>query len=173
LVWDTASGKMFGPTVEGKVRSKDVQPDIRCVHFSRDDSVVLTGTKAPEKKPGETPPPAKAFQLWNGATGRPIGGMIGPELSASSIDKMGELVVAFTPDSSALLIGYHKLAHVWDARMTRRFGLPLAFEGELQAAAFSADGRFVLVRSHPTTPPDPHLSLWPTPPASPRAPAAL
>jgi WD40 repeat protein len=167
LVWDTASSKMFGPTVEGKVRSKDVQPDIRCVHFSRDDSVVLTGTKAPEKKPGETPPPAKAFQLWDGATGRPIGGMIGPELSASSIDKMGELVVAFTPDGSALLIGYHKLAHVWDARMTRRFGLPLAFEGELQAAAFSADGRHVLVRTHPSSAPGPQLSLWPSPPACP------
>jgi hypothetical protein len=99
--------------------------------------------------------------------------MIGPELSASSIDKMGELVVAFTPDSGALLIGYHKLAHVWDARMTRRFGLPLAFDGELQAAAFSADGRYVLVRSHPSTAPGPQLSLWPAPPACPGDPAGI
>jgi WD40 repeat protein len=132
LLWETATGTPFGPVTGHGMRGLDVA----FVAFAPDDHVVLVGRPEPA---GKSPFP---LQLWDGATGKPLGARIALPVGSTWLARCA---VAFSPDARTVLIGHRKTAELWDARDGKRLGLPLDFAGEVQSLAFSPDGWRVLV----------------------------
>jgi WD40 repeat protein/tetratricopeptide (TPR) repeat protein len=96
--------------------------------FSPDGKMILTGSWD------------STAQLWDAATGQPLGSPIKhPE---------GFRSVAFSPDGRTILTGCgdHK-ARRWDAATGTQIGQPLEHRGTVYSAVFSADGRSILTSS--------------------------
>jgi WD40 repeat protein len=82
----------------------------------------------------------KTAQLWDAATGRPLGQPLA--------DPGGFSFAAFSPDGKAVLTeSWSKTARLWDAATGRPLGPPLARSEEVCTAAVSPDGKTILTGS--------------------------
>ena len=165
LIWDTRTGKTFGPGPIRKPGSVDRQQEIHRVRFVPDDRIVLTAVAHPQQ--GWT------VQFWDGNTGEALGESIRPVPAPRSQANGSSLALAFTPDGESMLVGQGTSAQLYDTRTARRLGLPLVVRGEIKSVAFSPGGRRVLVVCQQDTISPPELSIWPTPDRYPGDPAGI
>ena len=87
---------------------------------------------------------AKTAQLWDPATGKPVG----PPLRHDDL----VLEVAFSPNGRTVLTGsLDKTARLWDAATGKPVGTSLKHEDSVYAVAYSPDGRTVLTGSRDKT----------------------
>ncbi len=101
------------------------QGAVAAVAMSPDGAMVLTGSYD------------KTAQLWNAATGQPIGRPLSHERRI--------VAVAFSPDGKTVATGsYDKTARLWDASTGQPIGEPLPHHAEVLALAFSPDGKAIL-----------------------------
>ncbi|MBC8869737.1 MAG: protein kinase [Planctomycetes bacterium] len=161
-LWDVATGKPTGPTLEHRA-------SINAVAFSPDGKVLLTGgwdntARLWDPKTGNAIGPplihdsvlrAVAFspdgkvvvthvndgsaQLWDAETGKP---------TALSIKRQGYIrAVAFSPDGKTMITGLaDNTARLWEVGTWKALGAPLLHQGMtmVTAVAFNPDGKFVL-----------------------------
>jgi WD40 repeat protein/tRNA A-37 threonylcarbamoyl transferase component Bud32 len=138
-LWDMVTGKPIGGPLSHQAR-------IDVVAFSPDGKRFATGG-------GKWMPHGQGMdergeaQLWDAATGRPIGPLL---LHRAAID-----IVAFSPDGKTLLTGDGGKAYLsqvreirfWDAATGRPIGKPIPWPGDCCSAgsvAFSRDSRILL-----------------------------
>jgi WD40 repeat protein len=111
----------------------EAQGEIRTVAFRPDGKVALTVSRNPTTNQA-------AVRLWNVATGQAEGQPLpfqSPVYGA-----------AFSPDGTAILVGYGHgdwgEARLWDAATGRPLAEPLPHQSPVTAVAFSPDGTVVL-----------------------------
>ena len=101
---------------------------VSAVAFSPDGKTVITGSDD------------KTAQLWDAATGRPLGLPMTHQEQVSS--------VAFSPDGKTVITGsWDRTARLWDATTGQPLGLPLTHMDLVMAVSFSPDGKTVLTGS--------------------------
>ena len=77
-------------------------------------------------------------QAWDLAVDRPLG----PSLPAAR-----SRIKAFRPDGRVILTCAAATARLWDTATAKPIGSPLPHRGEIEAAGFSADGKFIVTES--------------------------
>jgi WD40 repeat protein/tetratricopeptide (TPR) repeat protein/tRNA A-37 threonylcarbamoyl transferase component Bud32 len=123
-LWDVAKGTLL--------RSLPHDGAVLAVAFSPDGRRILTGSAD------------QTAQLWDAATGRPLG---------KALDHEGLVVaVAFSPDGRTILTASQTAptrgaVHLWNADTGEALGQPLLHSSAVLAAVFSPDGRTVLTGS--------------------------
>jgi WD40 repeat protein len=109
---------------------------VRAVAFRPDGKAVLTGSDD------------ATAQLWDAATGEPLGKPLRHQGAVRA--------VAFRPDGQAVLTGSDDAtAQLWDAATGKPLGGPLTHPGPVKAVAFRPDGQAVLTGSDDGT-----AQLW-------------
>jgi WD40 repeat protein len=82
----------------------------------------------------------KTAQVWDAATGQPLGIRLTHQGSVSS--------AAFSPDGTRVVTASaDKTAQVWDAATGQPLGIRLTHQGWVSSAAFSPDGTHVVTAS--------------------------
>ena len=91
-------------------------------------------------------------QMWESATGKPIGEPLRHEDAVSSAN--------FSPDGTRVVTASNdKTARVWDAATGKPIGEPLCHEDEVNSASFSPDGTRVVTASGEFGEPG-HAQVW-------------
>jgi WD40 repeat protein/serine/threonine protein kinase len=139
-LWDAATGELL--------REFHHERHVGAVAFSIDGKWIVTGSAD------------HTAQLWNGATGQPIGGPF----------KLRGMVrsVALNADASRLLTaGFDSSARVWDTTTGKQIAPAAMHEGGVRDATFSPDGQLFVTGSFDFT-----GRVWDTATGRPVGPAA-
>jgi WD40 repeat protein len=120
--WDRKTAEQSGDPLrlEGKARE---------LAYSPDGKTLLTVTEQ--------------VRLWDVATRKPIGGPIGKPIPF--FHSWGRQ--AFSPDSKTVLAADGKIVRLWDTRTGKAVGKPFAHQKQVNAVAFSPDGKRILTSS--------------------------
>jgi len=131
-VWDTVTGTPAGPPSK-------FGHDAEAIAVSPDGTKFLAGG-SDVGYGGDPRGPRRVGQLWDAATGEPLGRPLG-YLEAIN-------AVAFSRDGSTVLTSSEdKTVRFWDASTGEAVGPVLEHQGEVREASFSPNGRLVLTQS--------------------------
>jgi WD40 repeat protein/tetratricopeptide (TPR) repeat protein/tRNA A-37 threonylcarbamoyl transferase component Bud32 len=136
-LWDVDKGKLL--------LSLPHDSAVLAVAFSPDGRLVLTGSAD------------QTAQLWNAATGQPLGK---PLVHDGLV-----VAVAFNPDGRTILTGSQTsptqgAIHLWNADTGEQLGPPLVHSSPVLAAVFSPDGRAILTGSGDSSSGAGEAKLW-------------
>jgi WD40 repeat protein len=121
---------------------------VHAVAFSPDGRMIVTGSLIWDAGKGNITPGNGRAQLWDAATGQPLG----PPLALEDTVR----AVAFSPDGRILLTASSKgTLKLWDVATRQLIGGPLSHRTVIWAATFSPDGQTVLSGSSDNT-----AQLW-------------
>jgi len=155
-LWDAASGKPIGQPMKhgSNVNSAQFSPDGQRVVTASGDEMALTPVMAQmlilmnkmssiSGKPTERVAIAQTVQLWDGASGKPIGQPMKHEDSIKSAQ--------FSPDGQRVVVASGNTARLWDAASGKSIGEPMKHEAGVKSAQFSPDGQRVVTASEDKT----------------------
>jgi WD40 repeat protein/serine/threonine protein kinase len=147
-VWDGTAG-WHDRKEPDKMIEHPFEGPIFAVAFSPDGKSLLTGSAN------------RAAQLWNAATGKPIGDPLN--------QPGGVFALGFSPDGKVVLTGgSDSTAQLWNTTTGKPLGPPLTHQGAVHAVAFSSDGKTALTGSDDKT-----ARLWDTATGKPIGPPLL
>jgi WD40 repeat protein/serine/threonine protein kinase len=133
-LWDLATGKLRAPVLRNE------KEGFRAAALSPDGKTVLTGSE-------------KTSQLWDAATGKPLGPPLPVTISSQS----------FSPDGKTILTWSKEGIQLWNLETGRAFGPPIRYQG-VGPVALSPDGKNILTPSKKGT------QLWKTSTGKPAGP---
>lgn len=125
-LWDAATGKAVAALGTSEINSAEFSPDGRRIL-----TAFVEGTA----------------QLWDADTGKPIGGLIGEENLGSITSNPAEKRAGFSPDGKRFVAAQGKTARIVDAETGNSVGEPLLHPETITSAAFTSNGRHVVVIS--------------------------
>jgi WD40 repeat protein/tRNA A-37 threonylcarbamoyl transferase component Bud32 len=147
-VWDGTAGWHDRKKPDRELQHPFEGP-IFAVAFSPDGKSLLTGSAA------------RAAQVWDAATGKPIGVPLN--------QRGGVYALAFSPDGKVVLTGgSDSTAQLWNTTTGKTLGPPMTNQGAVYAVAFSSDGKTALTGSSDKT-----ARLWDTATGKPIGPPLL
>jgi WD40 repeat protein len=161
-IWDAATGNPVGRTLQhgkGGRKAAGRNPSLVSLAIVENPNHVLGVSFSPDGKTILTVSRNHSAQLWDAATGNPLGLTLRHQALISA--------VAFSPDSKTVLTGsWDKTAQLWDAASGKPLRPALQHEHWVLDVAFGPDGKVVLTASRDNT-----AQLWESTTGKPRGPA--